>query len=100
MQQQNKETHMFKARHLVACAALLVAGVVHAGEPVNINTADAEALASAINGVGIKKAREIIAYRQQNGPFGSVDDLTRVSGIGTQTVEKSRENLTVKTDGD
>jgi competence protein ComEA len=89
---------MFKARHLLACAVLLVAGVVHAGEP--INTADAETLASAISGVGIKKAREIIAYRQQNGPFTTVDDLTLVSGIGTQTVEKSRDNLTVKTNGD
>ena len=66
---------MFKARQLIACAVLLVAGVVHAGDPVNINTADAETLASAINGVGIKKAREIIAYRKQNGPFTTVDDL-------------------------
>ncbi len=91
---------MITARYLTACAVLLLAGAVHAGEPVNINTADAETLASAINGVGVKKAREIIADRQQNGPFASVDDLTRVSGIGTQTVEKSRDNLTVKTNGD
>ena len=91
---------MFNARHLIACAVLLVAGVVHAAEPVNINTADAETLASAINGVGIKKARDIVAYRQQNGPFVTVDDLTKVTGIGPHTVESSRENLTVKTNGD
>lgn len=87
---------MFNTRHLMASILLLAAGIAHAGEPVNINTADAETLASAINGVGIKKAREIIAYRRQNGPFESVDDLTKVSGIGAQTVEKSRANLTVK----
>ena len=91
---------MFKVRHIIACALLLVAGAVHAGEPVNINTADAEALAAAINGVGMKKAREIVVYRQQNGPFESVDDLARVSGIGQQTVDNSRANLTVKTNGD
>ena len=91
---------MFNARHLIACAVLLIAGVVHATEPVNINTADAETLASAINGVGIKKARDIVAYRQQNGPFVTVDDLTKVTGIGSHTVESSRENLTVKTNGD
>jgi competence protein ComEA len=91
---------MFKVRHLMASVILLVAGIAHAGEPVNINTANAETLASAINGVGIKKAREIIAYRQQNGPFASVDDLTKVTGIGTHTVENSRENLTVKTSGE
>ena len=91
---------MFKARHLMACVILLVAGVVHAGEPVNINTADAEALAAAINGVGIKRARDIISYRQKNGPFESVDELAQISGIGMQTVDRSRANLTVKTNGD
>ena len=91
---------MIKTRHLMACAILLVAGVVYASEPVNINTADAEALAAAINGVGIKKARDIISYRQKNGLFESVDELTQISGIGTQTVDRSRANLTVKTSGD
>ena len=89
---------MIKTRHLMVCAALL-AGAVHAAEPVDINTADAEALAEAINGVGIKKARDIVAYREQNGPFRSVEQLADVNGIGPQTVERSRENLTVK-DGD
>ena len=91
---------MVIARQLIACAILLVAGVVYAGEPVNINTADAEALAAAINGVGVKKAHDIISHRQKNGPFESVDDLAGVSGIGMQTVDKSRGNLTVKTNGD
>lgn len=91
---------MFISRQLLACALLLAAGVVHAAEPVNINTADAETLASAISGVGIKKAREIIAYRRQNGPFSSVDDLTKVTGIGPRTVETSRKNLTVNKNGD
>ena len=90
---------MVIARQLIACAILLVAGAVYAGEPVNINTADAEALAAAINGVGVKKARDIINHRQENGPFESVDDLAQVSGIGMQTVDKSRGNLTVKTNG-
>ncbi len=91
---------MTKARHIIAYAILLIAGIVYAGEPVNINTADAEALAAAINGVGIKKARDIVSFRQKNGPFESVDELTQVSGVGTQTVEKSRAKLTVKTKGD
>ena len=91
---------MFNARQLMALAILLAAGVVHAGEPVNINTADAETLAAAINGVGIKKARDIISYRQKNGPFESVDDLAEVSGVGIRTVDRSRENLIVKPNGD
>lgn len=91
---------MFNARHLIACAILLVAGAVYAADPVNINTADAETLAAAINGVGLKKARDIVSHRQKNGPFESVDDLAQVSGIGMQTIDKSRANLTVKAGGD
>ena len=89
---------MITLRHLIPCAVLLIAGAAHAGEPVNINTADAEALAEAINGVGIKKARDIVAYRQENGPFETVEELAEVRGIGMQTVDRSRENLTVKSD--
>jgi len=87
---------MITLRHLIPCAVLLMAGAVHAGEPVDINTANAESLAEAIDGVGIKKARDIVTYRQKNGPFESVDELIEVSGIGRQTVDGSRENLTVK----
>ena len=87
---------MNKPLQAIASAMLLMAGASHAGEPVDINTADAEKLAEAINGVGIKKARDIVAYRQQNGPFESVDELAEVGGIGIQTVERSRENLTVE----
>lgn len=90
---------MIYVRRLMACAMLLISGFVYAGEPVDINTADAEALASAIDGVGLKKARDIVAYRQQNGPFTSVDELTRVKGIGERTVEMSRKNLTVENGG-
>ena len=91
---------MITIRQLMACVVLFAAGAVYAAEPVNINTADAETLAAAINGVGLKKAREIVSHRQKNGPFQSVDDLAQVSGIGMQTVDKSRANLTVKSTGD
>lgn len=87
---------MISLRHLIPCVVLLMAGNLNAGEPVDINSANAEALAEAISGVGIKKARDIVTYRQENGPFESVDELVEVSGIGMQTVEGSRENLTVK----
>jgi comEA protein len=49
--------------------------------PVNINTADATALA-ALPGIGPVYARRIVAYREAHGPFRSVDDLLEVSGIG------------------
>ncbi|CAK0744644.1 competence protein ComEA [Gammaproteobacteria bacterium] len=65
------------------------------GAPVDINTADAAALANAIVGVGPKKAEAIVTYRQQNGPFTTVDDLMKVKGIGQKTLDNNRANLTV-----
>ena len=63
---------------------------------VNINTADAESLASELNGIGETKAIAIVEYRQQNGPFKSADDLALVKGIGDSTVEKNRDNIVVE----
>ncbi len=48
---------------------------------VNINTATASQLES-LPGIGASTAQKIVAERTQNGPFKSVDDLMRVSGIG------------------
>lgn len=62
---------------------------------VDINRADAETLASGLVGVGPSKAEAIVAERQANGPFQSVDDLARVQGIGAKTVELNRERITL-----
>ena len=69
--------------------------VAEAG-PVDINTADAVTLAMEIKGVGESLAAAIVADREQNGPYASVEDLTRVRGIGDKTVESNRENLKVE----
>ena len=68
-------------------------------EPVDINNASAEVLAEAIHGVGIKRARAIVSYREEHGAFSSVDELTQVRGIGEKTVERSRERLTAESAG-
>ncbi|HEY7840730.1 MAG TPA: ComEA family DNA-binding protein, partial [Gammaproteobacteria bacterium] len=56
-----------------------------AAQTVNINTADKETL-MAVKGVGEKRAEAIIAFREQNGPFKSVDDLLLVKGVGQAIV--------------
>jgi len=63
-------------------------------EVVDINTADVKQLASLTN-VGVKKAQEIIQYRQVNGLFVSIDDLKKVKGIGSSTIEKNRHRMHV-----
>jgi len=61
---------------------------------VNINTASASELDS-LPGVGEVIAQRIVDFRTANGPFGSVDDLLEVSGIGEVTLEDMRELVTV-----
>jgi competence protein ComEA len=62
---------------------------------VNINSADAATLADRLNGVGIKKAEAIVSFREQNGPFKSIDDLVNVAGIGAATLEKNRSLISL-----
>jgi len=61
--------------------------------PVNINTADAQIIANSLKGIGEKKAQVIIAYREKNGDFKTIESLTEVAGIGDKTVEKNREDI-------
>jgi competence protein ComEA len=61
---------------------------------VNINAASAAEL-ETLPGVGEVIAQRIVDYRTANGPFGSVDDLLDVSGIGEVTLENIRDLVTV-----
>ena len=64
-----------------------------AADQVDINTADAATLAAVLDGVGDAKAEAIIAWREANGPFTSIDQLAEVKGIGLKTVEKNRDRI-------
>lgn len=65
------------------------------GTQISINSASAEDLAHAMNGVGLKKAQAIIAYRDEYGPFKTIDDLKQVPGIGNSLVERNLTHLTL-----
>ena len=60
---------------------------------LDINSADA--IAAALDGVGLTKAQEIVAYREMFGNFHSVEELADVKGIGPATVEKNRQRIVV-----
>lgn len=62
--------------------------------PVNINTAGLKEL-ETLNGIGPALGQRIIDYREENGPFQSVEDLLNVKGIGEKTLEKFRDDVTV-----
>lgn len=61
---------------------------------VDINTATWIEFAQ-LDGIGEKLAKRIIADRTENGSFNKVEDLRRVKGIGTKTLEKIRPHLTI-----
>jgi len=65
------------------------------GSRVSINSASAEDIARAMNGVGLKKAQAIVSYREEYGPFKTVDDLKQVPGMGSALVERNLAHLTL-----
>jgi len=62
---------------------------------IDINTASAEQISDALKGVGPAKAKAIVAYRTEHGPFITVDQLTEVKGIGAATVDKNRDAILI-----
>lgn len=64
------------------------------GEKINLNTASAADL-QKLNGIGEKKAEQIIAYRDQNGQFKKIEDLMQVSGIGEKTFAALKDQLEI-----
>lgn len=79
---------------IVLIAAVLSLGTVGVeAAPVNINSANAQAIAKALNCIGMKKAQAIIAYRESHGPFKSVEALKNVKGIGAVLIERNRKEI-------
>lgn len=64
-------------------------------EKVDLNGADATTLQKQLSGVGEAKAKAIVAYRDANGPFASVEELLEVKGIGKAILDRNRDKLEV-----
>lgn len=79
-----------------AGGGLLIAGAQEKeATKINLNTATAEQL-QTIPGIGPRKAEAIIQYREENGPFKTIEGLTNIAGIGAKTVEKMRDKIFVQ----
>ena len=63
--------------------------------PVNINTADLDALMT-LKGIGRVKAEAIISYRNEHGGFSEIEELMLISGIKEGTFAKIRDFITLR----
>lgn len=66
---------------------------VNESDKININIADEKTIANAINGIGAKRARAIVEYRDKNGFFTSLEDLAKVKGISAKFVKNRLAEL-------
>lgn len=71
------------------------AEMVAAKSQVDINSADADTLALALDGVGLSKAREIVAHRERFGEFKTLEELEEVRGIGPATIAANRDKILI-----
>ena len=80
---------------LLCFVAVMTTPVIAAGQgKVNINTASVEEL-TQLQKVGPKTAERIVAYRNDNGPFKTVDDLKNVKGVGDKILELNKGRISV-----
>jgi competence protein ComEA len=64
-------------------------------DKININTADLQTLAKLKN-IGPVRAESVVKYREENGPFGRIEDIVKVKGIGKKTFEAIKDDITVE----
>ena len=89
--------HAMRVTRTLVVSLLLLFSLRGFAAPVDVNTADADALADALTGVGPGIAAAIVDYREQNGPFTTVDDLLNVRGVGPKILEWNKTDILIDT---
>jgi len=76
--------------------AIVMPGIaVGEDQKININQADTKELCK-LDGIGPKRAEDIIKYREANGPFQKTDEITLVKGVGKKIFEANKDKICVK----
>jgi len=72
---------------------MLAFSAVSIAQEVNINTADAQSIAETLNGIGLKKAEAIVAWRTEHGDFTDLATQDAGKGNGRKTTEKNKDSI-------
>jgi len=83
------------ATFIVIEAVTSFSRLAFSAELLDINIADVDAIAETLDGIGPAKAQAIVEYRDQNGVFVTIDDLSKVPGIGDSILERIRSLITI-----
>jgi len=83
------------SRTLLIVSLAFVPFSLFAATPLDINTATAAEFAAVMSGVGEKKADAIVAFREANGNFESIEQLAQVKGIGDVLLTRNKPLLRV-----
>lgn len=84
---------MFRKTFAALALTFALALPALAASPVNVNTANAQAIAASLDGIGLAKAQAIVAYRKAHGPFKNAADLANVKGIGSKTLARNHDAI-------
>ena len=87
---------MLTLRAFLLTFVIAFANSAFAEQAVDVNSATASEIAEAMTGIGLKRAEAIVAFREKNGRFRSLDDLVLVKGIGASTLDKNRDRISVE----
>lgn len=88
---------MLRLTRILTLLILMFTSGLAFADTVDVNAADAKALADALDGIGLTKAKAIVAYRNQHGKFSSADQLMQVKGVGKKTVDRNRDKISLET---
>lgn len=79
----------------IAAVAICTLPFSVSAELVNINDASAAAISHHLKGIGVKKAESLVSYRELNGDFKSINDITNVKGIGEGLLKKNFADMSL-----
>ena len=83
-----------KARETAAAGSSWEPGWTEESGKININTAEVSQL-TTLSGIGEARAQDIISFREENGPFQSIEDIKKVPGIKDVVFQKIKDEITV-----